>query len=110
MLTFPLDNPRTFTNQRYNQRGNYSGPHSATNNPGMFVPSQYMMGNPNGTDPSIQPILNNKFFQTRGLPGSANPCAYQSMGQGQGPYNQYSAPMQYAYSPYTQPPTAAVQQ
>lgn len=74
----------------------------------MYIPQQYMMANPTATDAGMQSILNNKFFQTSRLPSSANPCAYQSMGQGQNPYNQYSAPMQYTYS-YTQPP-AAVQQ
>lgn len=76
-------------------------------------PPQYMMSNPAGTpaDANIQNLMNNKFFQTGRMGNGTNPCAYQSMGQGQGPYNQYSAPMSYAqYSPYTQPPAAAVQQ
>ncbi|KAI4470160.1 atp-dependent rna helicase dbp3 [Holotrichia oblita] len=100
--------PRMYSNQRYNQRQNYAGPPQA-NSPGMYtMPHQYMMPPPQ-TD-GMQSIMNNKFFQTRGLPNSTNPCGYQSIGQGQAPYNQYSAPMQYAYPPYTQPPTAAVQQ
>lgn len=75
------------------------------------IPAQYMMTGPGGTpDAGMQSILNNKFFQTNRLASGTNPCAYQSMSQGQAPYNQYSAPMQYAYSPYTQPPAAAVQQ
>ncbi|KAK9701689.1 Helicase conserved C-terminal domain [Popillia japonica] len=100
--------PRMYSNQRYNQRQNYAGPPQA-NSPGMYtMPHQYMMPPPQ-TD-GMQTIMNNKFFQTRGLPNSTNPCGYQSIGQGQAAYNQYSAPMQYAYPPYTQPPTAAVQQ
>ncbi|XP_022910830.1 uncharacterized protein [Onthophagus taurus] len=102
--------PRTYSNQRYNQRQAYSGP-QPPNNPGMYtMPHQYMMPPPQTND-GLQSIMNNKFFQTRGLPNNANPCGYQSLGQGQGPYNQYSGPVQYAaYPPYTQPPTAAVQQ
>lgn len=72
------------------------------------VAAQYMV-QPHPSTDGMQSILNNKFFQSSRLPNTVNPCAYQSMGQGQSTYNQYSAPMQYAYQ-YTQPPTAAVQQ
>ncbi|XP_017781503.1 PREDICTED: DEAD-box ATP-dependent RNA helicase 20-like isoform X2 [Nicrophorus vespilloides] len=104
---------RQFNNQRYNpQRQQYAGPPPASS-PGMYqaMPPQYMnmMAGPTPND-GMQSIINSKFFQTRGLPNSANPCAYQSMGGNQGPYNQYSAPMPYTTYPYTQPPTAAVQQ
>lgn len=77
-----------------------------------MAPPQYMMSNPAGTpDANIQSLMNNKFFQTGRMGNGTNPCAYQSMGQTQGPYNQYSTPMPYAsYSPYPQPPAAAVQQ
>lgn len=116
-IFFKGNNPRNYNGQRYNQRQNqqtYSGPPAATNNPNMYAmpPPQYMMSSPAGTpDGNIQNLMNNKFFQTGRMAGGTNPCAYQSMGQNQGPYNQYSAPMQYApYSPYTQPPAAAVQQ
>lgn len=94
-------------NQRYNQRQNYTGPPQA-NSPGMYTMQHQYMIQPQAD--GMQSIMNNKFFQTRGLPNGTNPCGYQSIGQGQTPYNQYSAPVQYAYPPYTQPPTAAVQQ
>ena len=102
--------PRSYNNQRYSQqRQAFAGPPTA-NSPGMYTMPhhQYMMPAPQSAD-GIQSLMNNKFFQTRGLPSTSNPCGYQSIGQGQGPYNQYSAtPLQ--YYPYTQPPTAAVQQ
>ncbi|XP_023022338.1 uncharacterized protein isoform X2 [Leptinotarsa decemlineata] len=100
-------NSRTYNNQRYNQRQNYQG--AAPTNPNMYtLPPHYMMQSP-ATD-GIQSIINHKFFQNRGLPNATNPCAYQSMGQGQAtPYNQYPGAVQYTYQ-YTQPPTAAVQQ
>jgi hypothetical protein len=58
----------------------------------------------------IQSIINHKFFQSNRLPNTTNPCAYQSMGQGQaGPYSQFPGPLPYTYS-YTQQPPTAVQQ
>lgn len=102
------NNPRSYNNQRYN-RQSYQG-HSQGGSPNMYhtMPAHYMMQTP-GTD-GMQSIINHKFFQSRGLPNTTNPCAYQSMGQGQAAaYNQFPGAVQYAYQ-YTQPPTAAVQQ
>ncbi|KAG5879441.1 hypothetical protein JTB14_027680 [Gonioctena quinquepunctata] len=105
------NNGRTYNNQRYNQRQSYQGP--ATTNPNMYtLPPHYMMQSA-GAD-GIQSLISHKFFQNRGLPNATNPCAYQSMGQGQAAaaaaaYNQYPGAVQYTYQ-YTQPPTAAVQQ
>ncbi|XP_018568758.1 DEAD-box ATP-dependent RNA helicase 20 isoform X2 [Anoplophora glabripennis] len=102
------NNPRSYNNQRYN-RQSYQG-HSQGGSPNMYhtMPAHYMMQTP-GTD-GMQSIINHKFFQSRGLPSTTNPCAYQSMGQGQAAaYNQFPGAVQYAYQ-YTQPPTAAVQQ
>ncbi|KAJ8955957.1 hypothetical protein NQ314_006806 [Rhamnusium bicolor] len=104
------NNPRSYNNQRYNQRQSYQGPPQASS-PNLYhtVPAHYMMQTAPGAD-GMQSIINHKFFQSRGLPNTTNPCAYQSMGQGQAaPYNQFPGAVQYAY-PYTQPPTAAVQQ
>lgn len=104
------NNPRSYNNQRYNQRQTYQGLPQA-NSPNLYhtVPAHYMMQTPPGTD-GMQSIINHKFFQSRSLSNTSNPCAYQSIGQGQAaPYSQFPGAVQYAY-PYTQPPTAAVQQ
>ncbi|CAH0546380.1 unnamed protein product [Brassicogethes aeneus] len=102
---------RNYNNQRFNQRQQYTGPPQATS-PNMYhtVPPQaYMMQAPPAAD-GLQGIINHKFFQSSRMPSATNPCAYQSLGQGQAaPFNQFAAPMQYTYS-YGQPPTAAVQQ
>lgn len=71
------------------------------------MPTPYMI---QPTGDGMQSIINHKFFQSRGLPNSSNPCAYQSSAQGQtAPFNQFPAAVQYTYQ-YTQPPAAAVQQ
>lgn len=104
------NNPRSYNNQRYNQRQSYQG-QSQGSNTNMYhtMPAPYMMQTAPGTD-GMQSIINHKFFQSRGLPNTTNPCAYQSMGQGQAAaYNQFPGPVQYTYQ-YTQPPTATVQQ
>lgn len=71
-------------------------------------PPAYMMP-PGPPSDGLQSIINHKFFQSNRLPNTANPCAYQSMGQGQGPYNQFQGPLPYTYQ-YTQQPATAVQQ
>lgn len=112
--------PRTFNGsnrygqqrqqQQQQQQQTFSGP-PPTNSPNMYQPMpQYMNVMPANSAEGMQSILNSKFFQTRGLPNTTNPCAYQSMGGAQTAYNQYTAPLSYTYTPYTQPPTAAVQQ
>lgn len=92
-------------NQRYSHRQTY-GHHTNANASMYTMPPQYML-QPSPND-GMQSIINNKFFQSSRLPNTVNPCAYQSMGQGQS-FNQYSAPVPYTYQ-YTQPPAAAVQQ
>ncbi|KAJ8985895.1 hypothetical protein NQ317_010651, partial [Molorchus minor] len=102
------NNPRGYNNQRYN-RQSYQG-HAQANSQNLYhamQPAPYMMQP--GAE-GMQSIINHKFFQNRGLPNGANPCAYQSMGQGQAAaaYNQFPGPVPYTYQ-YTQQPTAAVQ-
>ncbi|CAG9855598.1 unnamed protein product [Phyllotreta striolata] len=101
------NNSRTYANQRYNDRQSYQAPQTGVYH---ALPPQYMMQSATAND-GMQSILNHKFFQSRGLPGATNPCAYQSVGQGQPTtaYNQYQTAVPYPYQ-YTQPPTAAVQQ
>ncbi|XP_076263472.1 uncharacterized protein LOC143198231 isoform X2 [Rhynchophorus ferrugineus] len=97
-------------NPRYNQRQQYQNPMQS----GSYIPATattpaYMMHTP--APDGLQSIISHKFFQSRGLTGAANPCAFQQS-QG-GPYGQYPAtPVSYTtYAPqYTAPPTAAVQQ
>ncbi|KAL3274901.1 hypothetical protein HHI36_019682 [Cryptolaemus montrouzieri] len=102
-------NNHRFNNQRFNRQGyaNHQG-----GNPNMYhqMPAQpYMMQQTGGPDP-IHSIINHKFFQNSRIPSASNPCAYQSLSQGQAtPYNQYPGAVQYTYQ-YSQPPTAAVQQ
>ncbi|XP_063930948.1 probable ATP-dependent RNA helicase DDX5 isoform X2 [Zophobas morio] len=108
------NNTRNYNaHSRYNQQRQpaYGGPPPASS-PNMYhtVPPQaYMMQAAPGPD-GIQSIINHKFFQSSRLPSTTNPCAYQSMGQGQAtPYNQFPGPLPYTY-PYTQQPATAVQQ
>ncbi|KAL3276319.1 hypothetical protein HHI36_024334, partial [Cryptolaemus montrouzieri] len=102
-------NNHRFNNQRFNRQGYAS--HQG-GNPNMYhqMPFQpYMMQQTGGPDP-IHSIINHKFFQNSRIPSASNPCAYQSLSQGQAtPYNQYPRAAQYTYQ-YSQPPTAAVQQ
>ncbi|KAJ8919757.1 hypothetical protein NQ315_006286, partial [Exocentrus adspersus] len=105
------NNPRGYNNQRYNHRQSYQQGPSQGGSPNMYhsMPTHYMMQPAPGAD-AMQSIISHKFFQSRGLPGASNPCAYQSLGQGQAAaYNQFPGAVQYTYQ-YTQPPTAAVQQ
>lgn len=111
VLSYSGNNPRGYNNQRYNQR--QSQYQSQNGNPNLYhtMAAPYVMQPAGGAAPDgMQSIIGHKFFQGRGLPGAANPCAYQSMGQGQAAtYSQFPGAMQYAYQ-YTQPPTATVQQ
>ncbi|XP_044755295.1 DEAD-box ATP-dependent RNA helicase 20-like isoform X2 [Coccinella septempunctata] len=94
-----------YNNQRYN-RQNYN----QAGNPNMYqmAAQPYMMQQTGGPDP-MQSIINHKFFQGNRIPSASNPCAYQSISQGQNtPFNQYPGAVQYTYQ-FT-PPTAAVQQ
>ncbi|CAG9816324.1 unnamed protein product [Phaedon cochleariae] len=106
------NNPRNnYNNQRYNnpRQSYHQGPANANMYP---MPPPYMMQSAaQGGPDSIQSLISHKFFQSRGLPNAANPCGYQSMGQGQAaaPYNQFAQPVQYTYQ-YTQPTTGTVQQ
>ncbi|XP_056630637.1 uncharacterized protein LOC130441121 isoform X3 [Diorhabda sublineata] len=103
---FICNNSRSYGNQRYNDRQSYQAPQT-----NMYtIPTPYMMQSPAAD--GMQSIINHKFFQSRGLPATTNPCAYQSMGQSQptAAYNQYAGGVPYATYQYTQPPTAAVQQ
>ncbi|XP_044269054.1 DEAD-box ATP-dependent RNA helicase 20-like isoform X2 [Tribolium madens] len=98
-------------NQRFNQRQAYGGL-PQTNSPNMYTvpPPAYMMP-PGPPSDGIQSIMNHKFFQSNRIPNTTNPCAYQSMGQGQSPYNQFQGPLPYTTYSYTQQPaTATVQQ
>ncbi|KAK9891977.1 hypothetical protein WA026_017460 [Henosepilachna vigintioctopunctata] len=103
-------NTHRYNNQRFN-RQNYSNHQGG--NPNMYhhqmAAQPYMMQQAGGPDP-MHSIINHKFFQSNRIPNANNPCAYQSISQGQTqPYNQYPGPVQYTYQ-FTQPPTAAVQQ
>ncbi|XP_028129501.1 uncharacterized protein LOC114325600 isoform X1 [Diabrotica virgifera virgifera] len=102
---YHCNNPRQYNNQRYSDRQSYQAPQA---NMYHTIPAQYMVQSQPAD--GMQSIMNHKFFQSRGLPGATNPCAYQSMGQGQPTpaYNQFPAGV--PYYQYTQPPTAAVQQ
>lgn len=105
-LFFSGGNARFYNTQRYHQRQNFQN-HPQSNSPNMFhpMPTPYMIQTPGD---GMQSIINHKFFQSRGLPNSSNPCAYQSSAQGQtAAYNPLPAVQYYQY---TQPPTAAVQQ
>ncbi|EFA12740.2 uncharacterized protein LOC103312134 isoform X2 [Tribolium castaneum] len=98
-------------NQRFNQRQAYGGL-PQTNSPNMYTvpPPAYMMP-PGPPSDGIQSIMNHKFFQSNRIPNTTNPCAYQSMGQGQSPYSQFQGPLPYTTYSYTQQPaTATVQQ
>ncbi|XP_060520190.1 uncharacterized protein LOC132698244 [Cylas formicarius] len=107
------NNPRNYNN-RYNsnRQQSFGGMQSNSYMAAGQAPVPYMMqaapsaGVPDG----LQSIISHKFFQSRGLTGGANPCAYQQS-QG-GPYGQYApGPVSYTYTPqYAQPPTATVQQ
>lgn len=110
-LTVGQGNQRNF-NQRYNQRQQYQNPMQSAsymtgNNPAYMVQTPSNSGVPNG----LESIISNKFFQSRGLTGAANLCAYQ---QNQAaPFGQYPAgTVGYSAYPaqYAAPPTAAVQQ
>ncbi|XP_066256081.1 uncharacterized protein [Euwallacea similis] len=102
-------NQRNFN--RFNQRQQYQNPMQSAS----YMPtgnSSYMVQGPanSGVPDSIQNLISHKFFQSRGLTGAANPCAYQNQG---GPYGQYAAaPVGYTAYPaqYAAPPTATVQQ
>lgn len=91
--------------QRYNRQ--YSTHHGASTsttnhaaNQNLYTMTPQFMMQPS-QDP-IQPIINNKFFQTNRPPPQTNPCAYQSMSQNPfGPYGQFAAPMPYTYTPPT---------
>ncbi|XP_019770650.1 DEAD-box ATP-dependent RNA helicase 20 isoform X1 [Dendroctonus ponderosae] len=103
-------NQRNF-NQRFNHRQQYQNAMQsasyvpAGNTPAYMVPAPATSGVPDG----LQSIISHKFFQSRGLTGAANPCAFQQ-NQG-GPYGQYPAVSYPAYAPqYAAPPTATVQQ
>ncbi|KAL1517711.1 hypothetical protein ABEB36_001443 [Hypothenemus hampei] len=108
-------NQRTYNPQRFNQRQQQAPQQQYQNT---YAPA-YMMqaaSTPNAAMPDgLQSIISHKFFQSRGLTGAANPCAFQQS-QG-GPYGQFAtphvgyptyAPAQYAAAPT--PPTATVQQ
>lgn len=110
-------NTRNYSNynnqQRYNQRPQYQNPMQSTSYIPQATSQAYMMqpSAASGVPDGIQSIISHKFFQSRGLTGAANPCAYQQS-QG-GPYGQYAAPhVGYpTYAPqYAAPPAAAVQQ
>ncbi|KAH0816451.1 hypothetical protein GEV33_006340 [Tenebrio molitor] len=105
------NNSRGYNNQRFNRQA-YGGPPQASS-PNMYhtvAPPAYMMQAAPAAPDGIQSIINHKFFQSNRLPNTTNPCAYQSMGQGQaGPYSQFPGPLPYTYS-YTQQPPTAVQQ
>jgi len=100
-------------NTRYNSQQQRYGRQNfnQSGNPNMYqMPAQpYMMQQTGGPDP-MQSIMNHKFFQSNRIPSASNPCAYQSISQGQSaPYSQYPGAVQYATYQFTQP-TAAVQQ
>ncbi|XP_050305703.1 uncharacterized protein LOC126742769 isoform X2 [Anthonomus grandis grandis] len=108
-------NQRSFNAPRYNRQQQYQNPMQSTayvqaggNQAYVMQAAAANQGMPNG----LETIISHKFFQSRGLTGAANPCAFQQS-QG-GPYGQYApaAHVGYpAYAPqYAAPPTAAVQQ
>lgn len=109
-------NNRSYGNQRYNQQQQRQQQYQNPMQSGSYIPAQAAAASPaymmHGAAPDgLQSIISHKFFQSRGLTGAANPCAFQQS-QG-GPYGQYPAtPVGYTtYAPqYSAPPTAAVQQ
>ncbi|CAH1124895.1 unnamed protein product [Ceutorhynchus assimilis] len=85
-----FNNQQRYQNPRHQQQQQYHHQSAAPFMPQAGNQATYMMQPASGVPDGLQSIIGHKFFQSRGLTGAANPCAYQQ-NQG-GPYGgQYPA-------------------